>query len=472
MVQGVKISEDGYIINTNPATNEEISRIRTSTQSDIDETIQKANKAQIVWSATPLSQRITLLKKACHVFEQIKSKLSAKITEEMGKPIAEAEDEVKAMINKDAFLDLIEKANKDEKLGSSVVVRDALGVVALISPWNFPAGEIPLLALPALAAGNAVIVKPSEVAPECGAMVVETFASVLPPDTIQLLQGDGTVGSKIVQSNGVHMVAMTGSSATGRKIMENCAPGLKRLVLELGGKDPMVVFADADVDKAAKDAVTFSLFNTGQVCCAVERVYVEHSIQEKFEQKVVEAAKEWVVGDGKNRENKVGPMVSALQRDHVKAQVDDALDHGAKMLYQGSIPDASATTENGDEKGNYYPVTVLSGLKQDMCIQQAETFGPVVAIASFDGSEDEAVHLANDSDYGLAGYVYSTDLDKAGRVARKMRSGQVGINCYSLLEADIACPWVGHKSSGFGYHSGMEGFKQFSVPKSLVFPGN
>eukprot|EP00957_Ditylum_brightwellii_P167164 12725268-Ditylum_brightwellii.AAC.1 len=211
--------------------------------------------------------------------------------------------------------------------------------------------------------------------------------------------------------------------------MEKCAPKLKRLVLELGGKDPMVVFADADLDKAVNDAVTFSLFNTGQVCCAVERVYVEKSIQESFEQKVVEAAKAYVVGDGRVREHNVGPMVSAMQRDHVAKQVDDALKHGAKMLYQGGIPDSSSSlTNTGDnnntQKGNYYPVTVLSGLKQDMDIQQAETFGPVVAISSFDGSEEEAVRLANDTEYGLAGYVYSTDIDKAGRVARRMQSGQ------------------------------------------------
>jgi acyl-CoA reductase-like NAD-dependent aldehyde dehydrogenase len=307
-----------------------------------------------------------------------------------------------------------------------------------------------------------VIVKPSEVAPLTGAMVVQALASVLPPGVVQVAQGDGAVGAQLVGS-AIDMVAMTGSTAVGRRVMASCAEGLKRLVLELGGKDPMVVFADADLDRAAQDAVQFSLFNCGQVCCSVERVYVDAKIKDVFEEKVVAIAKTYRTGPGLHEDSRMGPMVSKMQRDIVGQQVADAVAAGAKLLYRGEVP--------ADDRGNWFPVTVLSDLDQTMMIQTNETFGPVVALAAFDGSEAEAVKLANDTEYGLASYVYTGDMQRAGRVSSRIRAGHVGINCYSLFHANAACPWVGHKGSGFGYHSGPDGWRQFSVPKSVVFEG-
>jgi len=330
----------------------------------------------------------------------------------------------------------------------------------LASSWNYPVGEIPLLMLPALVAGNAVILKPSEVTPVTGAMYCEALASALPPGVLQLVQGDGGVGSQLVASPDVHMVAMTGSTNTGKRIMESCAANLKRLVLELGGKDPMVVFADADLDQAAADAVGNSLYNQGQSCCSVERVYVAESVKAEFEQKVVALAKEQKVGVPTEEGVTVGPMVSQMQLANVKRQVDDAVAHGAKKLHESAVPAAG---------GNYYPITVLSDLTQDMLIQRAETFGPVVALSAFDGTEATAIALANDTEYGLCSYVYTGDLARGARVAKKFRSGQVGINCYSIAAAQPGCPWIGHKGSGFGTHSGMDGYRSFSVPKSLVF---
>lgn len=297
-----------------------------------------------------------------------------------------------------------------------------------------------MLALPALGAGNTVIVKPSEVAPRTGAMFVNALASVLPDGVLQVVQGDGSVGEQLVSSDDVHMIAMTGSSATGKRIMEKSAKNLKRLVLELGGKDPMVVFSDADLDKAAEDAVANSVFNAGQVCCAVERIYIEQSVKAEFEEKVVELAKKHKVGDGSEIGVTMGPMVSQMQLEIVKQQVEDSITHGAKKLYESDVPPG----------GNYFPVTVLTDLTQDMLIQRAETFGPVVALSTFDGTEGEAVKLANDTEYGLASYVYTQDLVKASRVARKIKAGQVGINCYSLIAAQPKCPWCVVDISGVG----------------------
>lgn len=462
MVQGVVI-ENGCIVDTNPATGEVIARVPCTTPEQVDEMVETAKTAQLQWSQKDAKDRMALLRKCLEALSTQSEKLASLMVQEMGKPLSEAQDEMEGAVEKEDFMDILEKAQEPQTFGTSIVIREALGVVVVLSPWNFPVDEILLLALPALAAGNTVIVKPSEVVPETGGLTVKTLASVLPEGVIQLAQGDGAVGALLVAHTGINLVAMTGSSAAGRKIMANAAPNLKRLVLELGGKDPMVVFDDADIDKAAKDAVTYSLCNTGQVCCSVERIYVPESILPEFEKRVVDYASEFKVGNGMDPDVKVGPMVSRAQRDHVAEQVDGAVKQGAKLLLKSDVP------EGAEEGTSFYPVTVLSNVTHDMDLFQRETFGPVVAISTFDNSEEEAIRLANETEYGLSGSVYSKDVEKARRVATRIGCGQVGINCWALENANVACPWVGHKCSGFGFHSGIDGFHQFSIPKSLVF---
>jgi acyl-CoA reductase-like NAD-dependent aldehyde dehydrogenase len=377
-----------------------------------------------------------LLRKGLKALGQHSDNIATLIVQEMGKPLSEAQEEMQGAAHKDEYMTILQAAQEPVTHGTnSVVVRQALGVVVVLSPWNFPVDEILLLALPALAAGNAVIVKPSEVTPECGAAVVSSLAGALPPNVIQLAQGEGTVGARLVCHPNIHMVAMTGSSATGRRILSNAAPNLKRVVCELGGKDPMVVFDDADIGKAARDAVAYSLCNAGQVCCSVERIYIAESKKDDFERRVVECARDHGrVGNGMDPGVTVGPVVSHLQRDHVARQVDSALTQGAKLLFRGEVPE-------NNEKASFYPVSVLSDITGDMDIFRSETFGPVVAISTFDGSEEEAIRLANDTEYGLAGSVYSQDLSKAKRVASRVRCGQVGINCWALEKMNVACPW-------------------------------
>ncbi len=312
---------------------------------------------------------------------------------------------------------------------------------------KFPVSEISYLAIPALVAGNAVVVKPSEHTPLTAAMYCAALASALPEGVLQVVQGDGNIGEQLVCSDEIHMVAMTGSTATGQHIMKNCATTLKRMVLELGGKDPMIVFADADLDIAAKDAVTNSLANAGQVCCSIERIYVEKSVQVEFERKVVNMARMHRVGMPMAEGVTVGPLVSRMQLEHVKRQVQGSMADGAIMLYESEIPNASArttimTTKDDEMQGGYFhPITVLGSLQQSMSIQKEETFGPIIAISTFNGSEEDAIALANDTEYGLTACVYTLDLEKASRIARRIRAGQVGINCYSPDEAHLKCPW-------------------------------
>lgn len=463
MVQGVPIVEN-QIVNKNPATGAEISRVPISTPQDVDQAIQKASKAQIAWRQMKIVDRIQLLRKGLQEIEKKSEQFAKLITQEMGKPIAESREELEFATGKEKYLDLLEKSLQPITHNQCVVVRQALGVVAVLSPWNFPVDEILLLTLPALGSGNAVVVKPSEVTPETGALTVQTLASVLPDGVLQLLQGDGTTGAHIVSHPCVSMIAMTGSSETGKKIFQSATPTLKRLVLELGGKDPMVVFPDCDLNQAVEDAVSYSLSNSGQVCCSIERIYVADSIYDQFCELASKEASKYLVGDGMNENTHVGPLVSTVQRDKVLEQVDDAVRKGARKLYQSTL-----SSENGN--GYFYPVTVLADIQDGMKIYREETFGPVVCISKFDGSDEEAVRLANDTEYGLASSVYTSNMERATRIANQIDAGQVGINCYSLENMDVGCPWVGHKQSGFGYHSGREGFHNFSIPKTLVYSG-
>jgi acyl-CoA reductase-like NAD-dependent aldehyde dehydrogenase len=466
MVQGVQMEEDGngisYLINTNPATGVIISKVACTTIDELETKIATAKAAQKQWQLTSLSDRITTLKGALQAVSLVQDDLVKMMVQEMGKPIREAQEEMESAVNKDQYLEVLLESLQPQKYDNSTVVRHPYGVVAIMSPWNFPVDEILLLALPSLASGNTVIVKPSEVVPETGALLVTTLQSKLPSGCLQLAQGAGDIGAALVQHPDVTLVAMTGSTATGKKILQSASTQMKRVILEMGGKDPMIVLEDANLEQAAQDAVTYSLCNSGQVCCSIERIYVAETVYEKFQSLCINEAAKYKVGNGMDPNTKVGPLVSKFQQEQVSLQVEDAVQKGAKILYQ------SNNNNEVPSDGSFYPVTVLSDVKLDMKLFSAETFGPVVAMTSFDGTEEQAILLANQTEYGLGSCVYTQDTDKAQRIATLIDAGQVGINCYPLEGMDVECPWVGHKQSGYGYHSGYAGFLQFSIPKTIV----
>jgi len=469
MVQGVSI-EKGYIVNINPATGEAIQpKVKVSTNAEVDAAVAAAGKAQAAWTQRSLAERTELVKKAVKEIGVDKAGLARQITIEMGKTLAESEEEVDDNADKDDYCELVRQANEPEIHGGSVIHRHAHGVVSVCAPWNYPIEEIVLLAVPALIAGNAIVVKPSEVVPLSSGAVVRCLMKSLnaaQPGLVGLVQGDGSVGSYLVAHPGVHMCAFTGSTATGAKILQAASASLKPVVLECGGKDPMVVFEDADLEQAAKDAVDFSIANCGQVCCAVERVYVAQSVASDFEKRVVARARSYVSGDGLEPSPgapKIGPMVSEMQRQTVHRHVLAARKAGARVVLGGEMPPSKAA-------GTFYPPTVLADVPQKSEVTQEETFGPVVALSTFDGTDEQAVTFANDSSYGLTASVYSGDVTRAGRVAHRLAAGQVSINNNCLSGSrDIRCPFVGHKKSGYGSHSGQDGWRQFSVPKSLLY---
>jgi acyl-CoA reductase-like NAD-dependent aldehyde dehydrogenase len=445
-----------------PATGETLADIESTPLDALHATVQAARAAQGAWGELPFAERRALLAAGGARLDACAEEVAELATREMGKLKGEALREIRGWTGgMEVLLDEIGRALEPETLvtdGTETrIVRDPLGVVAAITPWNFPVGMPLELFLPALGVGNACVFKPSEHVPLVGARLHEIFAAGLPDGVFGLVQGAGDVGAALVAAD-VDMIAFVGSRATGIRIMRAASDGLKRLVLELGGKDPLIVFADADLEAAADCAVRHSLRNTGQVCCSVERVYVADAIAERFEALVVAKARAWRHGSGFDAGVQMGPLVSAEQRTKVERQVQGAIAGGARLVTGGATPDGP---------GFFYPATVLADVDHALEITHEETFGPVVSLTRFSGDEDEAVRLANDTPYGLGANVYTGDLARGKRVARRIRSGQVGVNRY--LGGAPGSPWVGARQSGFGFLGGVEGHRQFTVPKSISY---
>jgi succinate-semialdehyde dehydrogenase/glutarate-semialdehyde dehydrogenase len=330
---------------------------------------------------------------------------------------------------------------------TSILRHAPLGVCAAITPWNFPILMPHQSVLPALVAGNAVLLKPSEETTLVALEYARILNEFLPAGVLTPVFGDGVQGRALVLAD-VNLIVFTGSRETGKRILGDAGPGLKRVILELGGKDPLVVLDDADLDQAAAFAVRNSFRNAGQVCVSTERIYVDARIREDFLRKMVERTGALRQGDPRGEGVNVGPMVNARQKAKVVAQIDQAIAAGATVLAGGE-----------PREGNFVAPTILADVDHTMEIMREETFGPVACVQTF-ASIDEAVRLANDTPFGLGAAVFGRDVARAGEVAERIHAGMVGIN-QGCGGAD-GCPWVGVKESGYGFHSGPEGHRQFA----------
>lgn len=447
----------------NPSTGELIEKIKCSSPGEIASGVKLARKAFKVWSKTPLKKRILLFKKIARDLDKEKKQIGELITKEMGKVYSSAVGEVAGTAYAiEENIKLVEKAALTEVHKDGLLITEVhrmpLGVVAVITPWNFPVGMPESLLTPAILMGNTVVFKPSENTPLTGKAIYNIFNRYLPKGVINLLQGAEEVGEALLSTD-IDMVSFVGSQAVGKKIMEACSKKLNRLVLELGGKDPMIVLKDADLEKAVNYAVNGSLRNSGQVCVSVERIYVDQSIFGKFEKLVLEKVKTYKVGDGFD-EVDMGPMVSEAQRSHVISQIEEAKKKGAKILFGGSVID-------GD--GFFIEPTVISNLNHKHDIMMTETFGPVVCLQKVKNVE-EAVEKANDSTFGLGATVWTKSTDKGRKIAEQIESGMIGVN--QGIGGVSGTPWVGIKQSGFGFLGSVEGVKQFTVPKKISFKKN
>ena len=452
--------ENGRLNVVNPATGESIEEVETSSREDLDQVAEKAKQGFEEWRAFAGLDRAEVFHEISRNLRDHSGELAEIMTREGGKPYIENHDEVTWTA---ACFDYYGEIARDsvgylpapiEPQQLALVIKEPVGTVACIVPWNYPLLLAAWKVAPALAAGNAVILKPSEETPLATRRMAELIES-LPEGLLQVVYGAGDVGEMLVRHPGVDMVAFTGSQETGRKVGVAAAERLIRANLELGGKDPFIICDDVDVEVAAQGAVWAACLNAGQVCTSSERFYVEKGIADDF----VEASRAFVeslnVGDPMDRSTDIGPMVNAKGREKVERHVGEAIERGATLVTGG---------ERYGERGFFYRPTVLVGVEPSMRVMREETFGPVVPIVEVD-SLDEAIEQANSVPYGLAANVYTRDFEKMLRCMREIRAGTVWIN--DPLTDNDAAPFGGQKGSGIGRELGREGLEAFQESKHV-----
>jgi succinate-semialdehyde dehydrogenase/glutarate-semialdehyde dehydrogenase len=432
-----------------PATGRVVGCVAETPVAEVPGVVARARAASVAWASLSAQERADVLRPAGEALEKESASLGELLAREQGKPVRDGVGEVSACgARLGQEVDEIAAAVQPEVLrgeGVETTVHfDPYGVVAAITPWNFPILMPHWMVLPALVTGNAVVLKPSEETPLIAQAYAEVLNRLLPEGVLSVVHGREQ-GAALVRAD-VDLIAFTGSKTTGQAIMREAAGGLKRLILELGSKDPLLVLEGADVEKAAEFAARNSFRNCGQVCVSTERIYVDRRLHDAFVQRLAEETKKYVVGACDEEGAVMGPMIHAKQKAHVLGQVREALSKGARLVAGGE-----------ERPGNFISPTVLTGVTHEMDIMRTETFGPVACVMAVD-SEDEAVGLANDSEYGLGAVVFGEE-GRARAVSRRLSAGMIGVN--RGIGGAPGMPWVGARQSGFGYHAGPMGHRQF-----------
>jgi len=451
---------DETMLVINPATEENIEEIAVSSREEVAAAVDRARGGLSEWRGFAGLDRAELFHELARSLRDHADELAEIMTQEGGKPFIENHDEVTWTA---ACFDYYGEIARDsvgylpapiESQQLALVVKEPVGVVACIVPWNYPLLLAAWKVAPALAAGNAVLLKPSEETPLATRRMIELLDD-LPEGVLQGIYGAGEVGDALVRHPGVDMVAFTGSQTTGRKVAHAAAERLIPANLELGGKDPFIICDDVDIEIAAQGAVWAACLNAGQVCTSSERFYVMDKVADDF----VEASRSFVeslnIGDPMDRSTDVGPMINGPGREKVERHVGDALEKGAKLVTGG---------ERYGDRGFYYKPTVLTGVTPSMTVMRDETFGPVVPVVEV-GSLDEAIEQANSVPYGLGANVYTQDFEKMLRCMRELRAGTVWIN--DPLTDNDAAPFGGQRGSGIGRELGREGLEAFQESKHV-----
>ena len=445
----------------NSATEEVIGTIPEGTPEDVDRAARAAADAFESWSATSRDERSKILERVQEGLTARTAEIATLISQEVGMPFT-LSNLIQVGLPVMSFSTAAQLATEfpfEEESGNSLIVREPVGVVGAITPWNFPLHQIAAKVAPALAAGCTVVLKPSEVAPLNAFILAEIFDEVaLPPGVFNLVTGLGpVVGEAIASHPLVDMVSFTGSTRAGRRVMELAAAGVKRVALELGGKSPNVILEDADLSSAVPAGVAACYINSGQTCSALTRMIVPRSRLAEVEELAVQTAETYTPGDPFDANTRLGPLVSATQLERVRGYIKKGVDEGATLLTGGVEP------PEGLEHGYFVRPTVFTGVTRDMTIAQEEIFGPVLSIMPYD-TEEEAVSIANDTVYGLAGGVWAGDKSHAESVARRLRTGQVEVNGGGF---NPLAPFGGYKQSGIGRELGKYGLEEYLEVKSM-----
>lgn len=448
----------------NPATGKVLGSVPDLSVADCKKAIAAANEAWPSWKQTPVGERANIVKKIFEIINLHKKELAEIMTKECGKPLAESLVEVDyansfmewfAEEGKRAYGETIPSSKKGMHLAT---VKQGVGVVGAITPWNFPLAMVTRKVAPALVAGCPVILKPASQTPFSAlALAKITELAGLPKGILQVVtsKDSSAIGKELASNPDVRKISFTGSTAVGSKLIEQAASTVKRVSMELGGNAPFIVFDDADIDKAVQGALAGKFRNAGQTCVAVNRFYIQEGIYEQFAEQLGREVKKLKVGDGMEQDVQVGPLINQKGLDKVKEHVADALAKGAKAIVGGN-----------ELEGLFFEPTVLTGVVHDSLIATEETFGPICALFSFK-TEDEAIKLANDTPFGLAAYFYSSNIFRCHRVSEAIESGMIGIN--TGMVSNASAPFGGIKQSGLGREGSKYGLDEYLEIKYLCY---
>lgn len=451
----------------NPATGETIGHVPDAAETDIENAIDAAQKAFPTWSGLTAFQRSRYLYSVWQLMLDNKEHLARTMTLEQGKPLKAALNEVQygadfllwfAEEAKRLYGRTIPSARPDQRF---IVYRQPVGVVGAITPWNYPISMITRKLGPALAAGCTTVLKPAEATPLCAVEMIKLFEQAdLPHGVVNLItkQDPVPVGKAFVSHPAIRKLTFTGSTRVGKFLGSEAARHMKKISLELGGHAPFIVFDDADPVHAAKGAILVKFLNTGQACISPNRMFLPHALVDDFTDEFVKRVNTMIAGSGFDKDVRIGPLVGSEAIKKVELQVKDALEKGAKLLAGGK-----QITENGLDKGFFYAPTVLAGVTPNMRIYREETFGPVAPIIGYDPDRDNVIRMANDTDYGLAAYVYTRDISRAMQAFEQLNFGIIGINDINPTAA--SAPFGGMKDSGMGREGAQEGIDEYLETK-------
>lgn len=446
----------------NPATEEPMGRISLGTAADVDRAVAAAREAFPAFAATRAEDRLALIEKILTLYKARYDEIAAAITEEMGAPLwlSKAAQAATGVAHFKQAAKILASYRFTEIQGTTAVLREPVGVCGLITPWNWPINQVACKVAPALAAGCTVVLKPSELSPFSAMLLADVLHEAgVPEGVFNLVNGDGAgVGAAIAAHPGIDMVSFTGSTRAGIMVAKAAADSVKRVTQELGGKSANIVLEDADLKRAVKGGVISCFSNSGQSCNAPTRMFVPRAVHDAAAAIAKEVAESQTVGDPFAESSRLGPVVSAAQFERIQGYIQKGIDEGATLVAGGT------GRPEGVNRGYYVRPTVFANVRNDMTIAREEIFGPVLSILPYDG-EDDAVAMANDTPYGLSGYVQSASLEHARAVARRLRTGMVHLNGAG---PDFAAPFGGYKQSGNGREWGELGFEDFLEVKAVM----
>ena len=460
--QWVPGSTGQFIDVENPATREIFAKVPAGNAKDVDAAAKAAHRALPVWSATPLEERISLMKRFLEIFSSQEDELIDITVKELGSPYTFTKTaQVEYQYTRtQSYIDLAPKVPLVEHMAASTVYREPVGVIGCITPWNYPLGQVIQKVIPALLMGNTVILKPSQHTPLSSYWLADAFEKAnFPKGVFNLVTGrGGEVGDAMATHPLINMISFTGSTSGGINVGKNALTGLKHISLELGGKSPYIILKGSNHEEAIRLCFNSIFLNSGQTCTAFSRLLIPKSEQSVIEKKLIEIAKEYTPGNPEDPSTKLGPLASLRQYEKVKSYIESGIQEGARLLY-GTVPENS-------NNGYYISPTIFTCVTSEMSIARDEIFGPVLCVFPYE-TEEEAIRIANDTRYGLNAGVYG-EKEKAIAVAKKIEAGNIYINA---SPRDTSAPFGGYKQSGLGREGGIYGMIEFTQQKALFDTG-